>query len=292
MKHLLTRYLLAAVVALSVTAFGVAYATGLNLELTVLVATVLALVLAMTAERMIPFRSDWNRPHGDLATDFTSAVLLVGIVDPLLKYLAPLLVVYVYSKSATPSGFASELPFLAQVLLSILVIEFGSYWSHRLHHQIRPLWWLHAMHHSSQRLYALNNFRFHPLNYTINFAVSVVPVMYFGVSSEALLAYLAITQPILMFQHANVDLRSGILNYVFSTNELHRWPHSSASPEANSNYGKAIVLWDHLFGTFRYADSRNEPSNVGLFSSSSDYPGRSSYIAQLRSMFTPACCGA
>jgi ornithine lipid hydroxylase len=89
------------------------------------------------------------------------------------------------------------------------------------------------MHHSSERLYTMNNFRYHPLNYTINFALSVFPLMLIGVPSEVLFGYMVITQPILMLQHANIDLRSGWLNYVVSTNELHRWHHSTQASEAN-----------------------------------------------------------
>ena len=148
------------------------------------------------------------------------------------------------------------------------------------------------MHHSSERLYAINNFRFHPLNYVINFLAGAVPAVALGVSPEAMLGYLAITQPILMLQHANIDLKSGWLNYLVSTNELHRWHHSSDSAEANSNYGNAIVLWDQLFGTFRYVKSGNTPDQIGLFDASAAYPSRSSYFSQMKSMFTAGCCGA
>lgn len=153
-------------------------------------------------------------------------------------------------------------------------------------------WLLHALHHGSERLYALNNFRFHPLNYVLNFALGVFPLMLLGVPSKVLLGYLALSQPVLMLQHANLDLRSGWLNYVFSTNELHRWHHSAARDEANSNYGNALILWDLVFGTFRYRPAENAPRRIGLFATSGDYPARASYLAQLRSAFGPQCCRA
>ena len=120
-----------------------------------------------------------------------------------------------------------ELPFARQLIGATLLIELGRYASHRLHHSVAALWWLHAMRHSSERLYAINNLSFHPLNYAINFAIGVVPAMLLGLSDEALLGYLAILQPVLMLQHANIDRKSGWANYVFSSNEVHRRNHSS-----------------------------------------------------------------
>lgn len=164
----------------------------------------------------------------------------------------------------------------------LLIIELGRYWSHRMHHELTPFWWLHAMHHSGQRLYAINNMRYNPLNYAINFFVGVIPALLLAPPPEALYGYLALVQPILMLQHANIDLKSGWLNYLFSTNELHRWHHSNDTAKANSNYGNAIVLWDQIFGTFRI-ESAQDPGqqSVGLFESSANYPSTGSYWQQL-----------
>ena len=52
-----------------------------------------------------------------------------------------------------------------------------------------------------------------------------------------------------LFQHCNVRLRLGPLNYIFSMCELHRWHHSLKLEEANSNYGNNILFWDLVFDT-------------------------------------------
>lgn len=293
MLSFLSRTLLAFVLVCSVLGFTLAYTLEWNLELAVFAATLLTLLTAMVLERVMPYRLQWNENQGDLGTDLTSALVLVGLTDPLIKLLAPLVVVAAYARLNLPSEIVlvGSLPFLVQVILVTLLIELGRYWSHRLHHSTRPLWQLHAMHHSSQRLYTLNNLRFHPLNYILNFCIGVLPAMLLGFPSDALLAYLAISQPVLMLQHANLRLNSGLLNYVFSTNEVHRWHHSSQTTEANSNYGNAIVLWDQVFGTFHYApDGRNEPEAIGLFSSSNHYPANAGYFRQLCASFRPQCC--
>jgi ornithine lipid hydroxylase len=221
--------------------------------------------------------------------------MLLGVIDPLLKAAAPLLVVFAYSTVTTRETFAffpANAPFVVQLILATLLIELGRYWAHRLHHTNRFLWWLHAMHHSSERLYAVNNFRFHPLNYVVNFALSTFPLMLVGVPADVLFGYMALTQPVLMLQHANINLRSGWLNYVLSTNELHRWHHSSDANEADSNYGSALVIWDHVFGTFKFPRNNQTPKRLGLFEQSANYPARASYLQQLLSAFGPSCCRA
>jgi len=293
-SQVLAGLLLPAVVALSLSVFLLVRNAGGPLELAVLVATVVTLLLAMGAERLWPYRQEWNRAQGDLATDVSSAVVLVAMVDPLLKYLAPIVVVALYAHFNLSGLYATVLgqwPFLLQLFVVTLLIELGRYWAHRLHHQLPSLWWLHAMHHSSPRLYAFNNLRLHPLNYGVSFLVSVFPFILIGVPADVLLGYLAFTQPVVMLQHANLNARHGLLNYVFSTNELHRWHHSTKAGEANSNYGHALILWDQVFGTFRYCKGANAPESVGLFASSqARYPAGASYGAQLVSMFSRRCC--
>ena len=293
MRTLVARGLLFGVVSGSLGAFFWAREAHASLTLAVLGASVATLALAAVLERVMPWRAQWNEPRGDVGTDLASAGVLIGVVDPLLKGVAPLIVVMLYaslSRDPAQGLFPVTAPFAAQVVLATALIEFGRYWSHRWHHAHRALWWLHAMHHGSERLYTLNNFRFHPLNRAINFGLSTLPLMLLGAPQDVLLGYLAISQPVLMLQHANIDLRSGWLNWIFSSNELHRWHHSTEPAQANSNYGSAFVLWDQVFGTFQPADG--SPQRVGLFGPSRRYPAESNYLAQLLSAFGPACCKA
>ncbi|CAN7661802.1 sterol desaturase family protein [Acidovorax sp. LjRoot129] len=291
MPVFLSRYLVVLVAAASVGAFAYVQSAAGPLELVVLLASAMTLLMASVLERYFPYRAAWNRSMGDGVTDWASAATMVSVVEPMLKLLGALAMLAVYGHSGVDNaGGLQSLPFVLQVLLAALLIEFGKYWSHRLHHKVRSLCWLHAMHHSSERLYALNNLRFHPLNYIVNFAVSMLPAMLLGFSAETILAYLAVSQPVLMLQHANLDLRSGWANYVFSTNELHRWHHSTESAEAEANFGSAFILWDQVFGTFSYLPGQNDPAQVGLFASTTDYPAHAGYWTQLKSMLSPECC--
>ena len=52
-------------------------------------------------------------------------------------------------------------PLFWQVVLSLVVAEFGLYWAHRLAHDWGPLWRFHAVHHSVKKLWFWNTGRFH-----------------------------------------------------------------------------------------------------------------------------------
>lgn len=291
MIDLIRRGFFAACVLMGVSLYAVSLNSSLGSETAVLLATVLSLLAAMVLERLLPFRKDWNQSKGDTRTDITSAVVLVALVEPLLKYAAPWLVAAAYMlwgaspASSGPAGWSLGL----QIVLVILIAEFGKYWAHRAHHQVSALWWLHALHHSSERLYTINNLRFHPVNHALNFLLGMVPVMLLGFSADALWGYLAISQPVLILQHANIDLKSGWLNSIFSTNEVHRWHHSRKRGEADYNFGAAFLIWDQVFGTFR-ADPYDVDQDVGLFGEDQPYPARADYFRQLLSMFKPGCC--
>lgn len=286
------RYLMVMLICVSTALYGAAWRFGFQLDLAVLISSVLTLAVAWISERRLPYRKEWSVSQGDLSSDIASAGVIVGMVDPLLKAAAPLAVVGLYATMNVPPILA-HLPVWLQIALVLLLVEFGKYWSHRLHHQATSLWWLHAMHHSSERLYFLNGLRFHPLNYVVNFSIAVLPVMLVGVSPEAMIGYLAITQPIVLLQHANIDLQSGRLNWIVSTPEVHRWHHSTKASEANCNFGNALLIWDHVFGTFKRAEGFDETKQIGLFASSkATYPSSSGYFTQVTSMLKPSCCRA
>ncbi len=292
MKFIISTGLLPGALLVSAGSFLYARHTRGNLELAILLSSLGALGLAMLLERHMPHHAPWNTPHSDRLTDWLSFGLLAGVLQPLLKWLSPLAVVAVYGWIGTSADwFAAPLPFLVQVLLVTLLAEFGKYWVHRWHHTQTALWWLHALHHGSERLYSINNFRVHPLEYALKHSLSMLPLMLLGAPADVLLGYIALTQPVQMLQHVNLPLRHGWLNYVFSTNELHRWHHSTRPEEGNSNYGSALMIWDQVFGTFHYPRGATGPQAIGLYASST-YPSRRPYWAQVISMFSPACCKA
>lgn len=250
------------------------------------VAALTLIVLSLGLERLFPMHRGWNSDQGDTKSDIASFVIVFGVLDSILKMLSPFLVL-----TLMPSLNADvQMPLWQQVILATLVIELGSWISHWAHHKYPRLWALHAMHHSTERLYTLNNFRFHPLNHLLSHIIAFIPPLLLGLSPAALLGYTALSMPILLLQHSNVRFDFGGLNYVFNTNALHRWHHSSAANEGTKNLGRALVIWDQAFGTFFNPQDRNEPLEIGLFSTSKSYPKANRFLAQIFWPCKTSCC--
>jgi sterol desaturase/sphingolipid hydroxylase (fatty acid hydroxylase superfamily) len=98
-----------------------------------------------------------------------------------------------------------------------------------------------------------------------------------GVNEEALAMQTLFTVVVGVFQHANIDVRLGPLNRLFSLSEVHRWHHSKDVREANHNYGSNLTIWDVVFGTW-YLPARRPPIDLGI----GDMPGfPKGYLDQL-----------
>lgn len=294
----LQRHLFPLAAGVGLGLWALAAPLGLPAEGLVMAWSLAVLALGWGLERRWPFEARWRHAvAGDTRVDGTSAVVLLGGVDPLLKAGLPVLAAMGAAALPTLGGLWPQgWPLALQWLLALMWVEVAKYALHRAHHEWGPLWRLHALHHGSERLYWLNNFRVHPLNYGLVTAAALLPLHLLGASADLLLGVLAFTQPVMLLQHSNADLRSGPWNWVFSTNEAHRWHHSTLPEEANRNYGAALLIWDHVFGTYRAAPAGQRPKQVGLFGDGEAYPARASYGRQLlvgwpcRLGCRPPCC--
>jgi sterol desaturase/sphingolipid hydroxylase (fatty acid hydroxylase superfamily) len=235
-------------------------------------------------ERVLPWNPDWNRSRGDVGADVASLGIVALGVESVLKVAGPaaaVLVVARFSSFSLPAGarlFARHLPFWAQCALVVGFIELVKYWFHRLGHE-SPFWWpLHSVHHAVKRVYVLNGFRIHPLYHGMTYLLGYFPCILLGAPVETLLVHNVILGICGAFQHCNIDLKYGPLNYVFSTNEIHRWHHSTLKREGNRNYGACLSIFDVVFGTYFNAPGRS-PEVIGMFAEEG-YP-MNSYWRQL-----------
>ena len=263
------------------------FTLGHPMQETFLTLASLALIgLSLAMERLFPLHKDWNSDQGDTAGDVGSFVVIFGLLDGALKWLSPFAILALFGNIGT----ASTWPLWVQIVAATVLIEFGAWAIHFAHHKYRALWSLHVMHHSTERLYTLNNFRFHPLNHVLNYAAMFVPLLIFGISTEALLAYTALSLPVLLFQHSNIAFDFGVLSHVFNTNTVHRWHHSAVYREVMHNFGRALVLWDHVFGTYHNPDAKAEPAQIGLSQSEALYPRARHVLRQICWPFSANCC--
>lgn len=262
---------------------AMSYILKLNLppELGTLGIPVISLVSIAIVERLLPFDASWNKSMGDVPADVSSLAVVAFGLEPVFKAIGPGLVVMVLSWFSLPANwtaFPTHWPFWAQCLLVILFIEFVKYWFHRINHE-NPYWWrLHSVHHAVKRLYWLNGFRIHPVYHVLTYLLGYFPCILLGAPAETLMMHVAVLGVCGGFQHCNIKLHHGFLNYIFSTNEMHRWHHSPDLAEGNKNYGAILIIYDVIFRTW-YNVPGKSPAIIG-FSDEKHYP-LNNYAAQL-----------
>lgn len=248
------------------------------------IAKLAALVAIAFGERWLPYREDWSRSHGDVATDIAHG-LISGIGTTALLRVAVqaggIALGGALSRAVGATIWPSTWPLPAQLALAAVVSELPQYWVHRWQHEHDLLWRYHSVHHSVSRLYWLNGARNHPVDLGMNYLVGYLPLIALG-ASEPVIMLFTLFDPLLgTIQHSNIALRLGPLNYLFSACEPHRWHHSRSQVEAKSNYGSNLLVWDVVFGTF-YLPPGRAPLAVGI-ADMPDFPR--SFVAQLAAPF-------
>lgn len=211
-------------------------------------------------ELAAPYRAGWTPSRRTVLQD----ALYLSVVQVALPAALTLGVASV-AADALDGGLGlwpTHLPIWAQAVILLVAADFLRYWLHRAAHYSIPLWRFHAVHHAPEELYLLNVGRFHPIEKSVQFLLDTAPFILLGVAPEVVALYFVFYATNGFFQHSNVDVRLGPLNWIIAGPELHRWHHSKVIEESNHNFGNNLILWDALFGT-RYLPSR-EVGPLGL----------------------------
>ena len=257
---------------------------GLPSVASAVVAVVLAAATVTLLEYAIPYDRTWHPSSDDVKNDLLFMVTVQMVLPQILTFVASItLLGYLNSRDfAVSQLWPHQLPLVVQVTMMLLVAEFFRYWLHVAAHNTQLLWRLHAVHHSPKKLYWLNVGRFHPVEKALQFLLDALPFILVGVSQEVLAGYFVFYAVNGFFQHSNVDARYGVLNYVVSGAELHRWHHSRLIHESNRNYGNNLIVWDLVFGSW-YLPRDRRVGELGLVNR--QYP--LDFVGQLSAPLTP-----
>jgi sterol desaturase/sphingolipid hydroxylase (fatty acid hydroxylase superfamily) len=219
-----------------------------------------AIACVALLERWQPYEPAWLADHGDAATDTLHFLVNVSVLYGSIEVLAWLR----QAAAGWPVPWPGHWPAWAQVGAAMLAIDFGLYAMHWLSHRNHRLWLFHEAHHSSERLYWLNGERRHPLHAVMMGAPGLAVLLALGAPPSVISTALAIFSVHLAFQHANLDYSLGPLRHLFGVAETHRWHHKRAYEDAQVNFGEWLMLWDHLFRTYRRPPGRLGAGEVGL----------------------------
>ena len=148
------------------------------------------------------------------------------------------------------------MPTWLQLILSVMLFDFVSYWFHRVAHITPVLWRFHRVHHSDTSLDASSNFRGHPLEIMFWFGTSnILAAAIFGLSNLSLALYFLIATPLFFLEHSNIKFPMWLdktVGLIFTTPNLHKVHHEQDQFYTDSNFADIFILWDRIFGTFKY----------------------------------------
>lgn len=239
---------------------------------------VLAILVSLGVERLIPYQPEWNRSLDDVGRDVAHAVvneasvLISAALIPTLTLLSPV------------SGlWPSDWPLWVQLLVAVIVADLGITLCHYASHRNERLWRLHAVHHSVKRMYGFNGLMKHPLHQALETAVGTAPLVLLGMPLEVglLLGFAVAIQ--LLLQHSNADMRIGPLAHVLALAPVHRSHHRKWAGIGDVNFGLFTTLWDRMLGTSVYEPhARFTSDDIGI-GKQPDYPV--GYVAQLAAPF-------
>ena len=243
------------------------YASMLDHGISPLLAAYLPVVvvgLAIVAlEFWFPERLEWRPRRDDVKTDLAFLVLVQVGLQRLLATLCVLLISAKMHALGPSNWWPHSWPLAAQVITMVLAVDFIRYWLHRACHQSKVLWRLHEVHHAPNILYTLNVGRFHPIEKSLQFCCDTVPFLLLGVAPEVIAGYFLLYATNGFFQHSNLRLRYGWLNYLVGSAETHRWHHARDPQTAACNFSNTTILWDLLFGTW-HLPSAERVSDTGI----------------------------
>ena len=136
-------------------------------------------------------------------------------------------------------------------VITFVLIDFASYWSHRWNHEINVMWNRHIVHHSSEE-FNLSC----ALRQSISGIVGVyfflsIPMAVLGIPAEVI----AIIAPLHLFAqfwyHTRLIGRMGFLEHIIVTPSHHRVHHAINPEYIDKNYAAIFIVWDKWFGTFQ-----------------------------------------
>jgi sterol desaturase/sphingolipid hydroxylase (fatty acid hydroxylase superfamily) len=226
-----------------ITLNGIRELTENSPEIIVWAAPVMFLLVLL--EWFISFRQKRHLYH---RTE-TIGSILVGIgnvgIAFLLKFSLLFLIVTVYNLVPWRMAFSWWM-----FLPCYILLDFCSYWAHRVSHHQRFWWATHVVHHSGEHYNLTVSFR-------LSWAQHIKLIFFIPVAAMGFhpLIFFIVNQVAVLFQfwvHTEYIRRlHPIIEYIFATPSNHRVHHGTQDKYLNKNFAPTFILWDRMFGTYQ-----------------------------------------
>jgi len=136
--------------------------------------------------------------------------------------------------------------------VSVAFLDLVSYGWHRANHAVPFLWRWHQVHHSDTVFSVSTALRFHPGELFLSVPVRLAAVVLLGVPVAAVVLFEVVFTLANAVEHGDINLPGRfetMMARVLVTPALHRWHHTTAVPDRDSNFGTIFSIWDRLLGT-------------------------------------------
>lgn len=160
-------------------------------------------------------------------------------------------------------NWVSGLPFLAQLLLALLITDLFQYWTHRVFHSHHYLWRFHSVHHSIKNMDWLAGSRIHFIDVFFTRSMTYIPLYVLGFSTLTFNVFIIFIAIHTVLIHANTNIKFGFLKYIITTPQYHHWHHCVDPKYYGKNYAVVFPLIDKVFGTY-YLPGNEWPKATGL----------------------------
>lgn len=147
-----------------------------------------------------------------------------------------------------------RLPVWAELLLSVVLLDYTLYLWHFLTHKVPFLWRFHLAHHVDLDLDASTALRFHAGEMLLSVPWRAAQVLLLGISPRALSLWQTLVLMEIMFHHSNTRLPFELERHlcrIIVTPRMHGIHHSIVREETDSNWSTIFAWPDYLHGTIR-----------------------------------------
>ncbi len=147
-----------------------------------------------------------------------------------------------------------SLPPTLTVIVTVIALDCAVYWQHRAFHRFGWLWRWHKTHHDDRAFDVTTGLRFHPIEGVMSLVWKSGVTVALGVPPFAVPIFEFWLMAGSLVEHSNIGLPAfadRVLRHFWVTPAMHRIHHSAHTDDAQHNFGFAIAVWDHLFGSYR-----------------------------------------
>ena len=145
-----------------------------------------------------------------------------------------------------------DIPLFIQVLISLLILDFGAYLVHFIEHKVPWMWKFHIVHHSDMNVDVTTGLRHHPGEIIFRITFTILCIYISGASIGMVMLYQSLSVLFAHITHANINIPKKVDNFIsliFVTPHMHKIHHHYKQPLTDTNYGNIFSIWDRLFST-------------------------------------------